>query len=597
MDPDPLSQLEEEANKEQYIKSANMKEKMLSHSDLGDDDELNIDPVKSKPQEPEPESASKTKSKAKGPKTFTVSAEPQVEQKPKELSQDEVIRRKVVRLNWISVALGVVSCIVIATCLLLAYGSFERKFFPFQGIRESWSNELILDIQTSIGNACPSGTKPAAGYDWPGAFEGCDCRKITKPGPKTVTRGKCSASMKSNGCVDSPSVEQIKLVKWRDPDVLCVRRLAGVTFENSLLNSQSDGQCKEGFKRCIPIDKLPQIGGSPDYSRSLCIASNLECPISDVRVSPCQVNPDATCFQDTVAGKIELGNNECLWKTKVCGPGPISRLAFSEESLCRLERETQIAKNHVEHPLIRAPRSQCDVSENGFAIDRMAMSNFLLLTSPLPHTISYYKEETDANFFSLFKVYYTRWKSDHRTALDVDLVFNNQSFIERLEKYHWNAFTFVVIGLIVLGGLTPGLLVLEGRFPHLYTGNAVLLSLKYLLIWFFKIAPIPILMLLRKFNMDLFGKFNLFSNASFSNIYENGKIKEVAHSLEKGIFLYDTIAFYTSLVLVLVDIILIVMICASEKTRIKREELDMNESLGQLMEMETKVTLPKKKFK
>lgn len=603
---DILEELESDStNKEVYMKSRTIQEftkKDTVKQATIQDDELDIEPKKRTPAKPQLGTATETLEEsfdsAPEQKKQVDLAYQEEQIQPVKLDPNEEIRRRLFKLNVATIACGAFSALIIIWCLWMANRSFDRKYFPFEGLRENWGNGIITDIRTSIDKKCPPDSFPAFVYGWPGTFEGCDCRKITGNSvPKTATQGKCSAAQKGAGCAEVPVVDNLVISRWRDPDILCLVRQPGVNFEKNLLNMETSGQCKKGFKICV--DKLPKNGDVVDYSRALCIEEARPCPISDIRVAPCDANPGIDCFEDNVQDKINLAANTCLWKSRKCGPGPISSLAVSEGGYCRLSIEQQISQDHEDHPLLRFRRSRCENSENGVVADTLSMTSLLSGAQSAtidPFKIPNYKEETDKYNFNLYKVYYTRWTPPHRLQTDYDVVFNNNNYIQRLEGNHSSALAFFFVGVLVLAVGAPLLFRYELKNPGLYTSSRVLLLLKYLMIWFFKLAIIPVIVLLRKFGTDLYGRFKVYGSSKFSNEHENLKMQELAHALENGVFKWDGYALYIALLTLIVDIILLVLVCLTEKQRIKKEELDLNSSMTQeLNELDTKPSVKKYK--
>ena len=164
-------------------------------------------------------------------------------------------RKKILKFNLIAVVFGALSAAVILFCFVRAYRSFDKQYFPFESIKESWNHELVWDLAESIAitGRCPTNYTPALNYSWPGTFEGCDCTGNNGNYPKNITDLKCTEDMKSKGCISSPPLAEAPLTKWKDTDLLCEQRLKGVTMNSSVLNSDpSNKKCKPGFRLCPP---------------------------------------------------------------------------------------------------------------------------------------------------------------------------------------------------------------------------------------------------------------------------------------------------------------------------------------------------------
>ncbi len=511
---------------------------------------------------------------------------------PKPDDPNTAARKKILKLNLIAVVVGALSSAVILFCFVRAYRSFDKQYFPFESIKESWNHEIIWDLAESIAltGKCPTNFTPALNYSWPGTFEGCDCTANVGGFPKNITDLKCSEDMKSKGCIVSPPLPETPLVKWKDTDLLCEQRLKGVSMNSSVLNSDpSNKQCKPGFRLCPP-QPLDQASSQHFVSWGVCVSDKYpRCPLTDLRLGKCNLNPDPNCFSSAPEDLIKLNSdNECLWKSFTCGRGPISRIAFGEGGICRLERDYQILETHKEHLLLKKRRTRCTENENEVKVDTVGQDSVLAQSGVAFKSVRGYEASIAGLNFTLFALNYHKWQWSHRLQSDIALVFDNKAQIEKLENYHLKAVMFFIVGIFVFLVVSPALFYFEAIHPDIYRNNRALLCGKYMVIWFYKLAAIPVILLIMKYNADIYRRFKLLAEASFSNSFENQRIHALGHSLERGIYYWDSVAVWTAVATIVVDLVLMFIVCKQEQQKTKVEDLDLNQSLTQGIEMSRK---------
>lgn len=558
------------------------------------DDDLDIDrikkPVASSSPTPRGAAPAEPRRQSAAPQPEPVFSPPPKPPKPDD--PNTAARKKILKLNLIAVVVGALSAAVILFCFVRAYRSFDKQYFPFESIKESWNHELIWDVAESIAltGRCPTNFTPALNYSWPGTFEGCDCTGNNGNYPKNLTDLKCTDDMKAKGCVASPPLAEAALTKWKDTDLLCEQRLKGVTMNNSVLNSDpTNKKCKPGFRLCPP-QPLDPASGDHLVSWGVCVSEKYpRCPLTDLRFGKCNVNPDPNCYSTAPEDLIKLNNdNECIWKSFTCGRGPISRLAIGEGGVCRLEHDQQILEGRKEHPLVRKRRSRCLENENAQKLDSAPESSVLGQSGVAYQTVRGYEASLAGVNFTLFALNYHKWQWSHRLQSDITLVFDNKAQIEKLENYHLKAVMFFIVGIFVFLVVSPALFYFEAIHPDIYRNNRALLCGKYLVIWFYKLAAIPVILLVMKYNADIYRRFQLLAEASFSNPYENLRIHALGHALERGIYFWDRIAVWVALATIVVDVVLMFIVCRQEQHKSKVEDLDLNQSLTNGVELARK---------
>lgn len=557
------------------------------------DDDLDIDRIKKpvKSQSPTPRGIDRPEAKRRSEATIEVQATPPPKP-PKPDDPNTAMRKKILKMNLIAVVVGALSSAIILFCFVRAYRSFDKQYFPFESIKENWSRELIWDISESIllTGKCPTNFSPALNYSWPGTNEGCDCTSNNGNFVKNITDVKCTADMKSKGCIESPPLAEATLNKWKDSDLLCEQRLKGVTMNNSVTNSDpTNKKCKPGFRMCPP-QPVDQSTNQNFVSWGVCISDKYErCPLTDMKIGKCNANPDPNCFSSAPEDLIKLNNdNECIWKSFTCGRGPISRIAFGEGGICRLEHDLQILETHKEHPLLKKKRVRCLENENEVKIDTVGQDTVLAQSNVPFKTVRGYEANIAGINFTLYAMNYHKWQWSHRLQTDINLVFDNRAQIEKLENYHLKAVMFFIVGIFVFVIVSPALFYFEAIHPDIYRNNRVLLCGKYMVIWFYKLAAIPVILLIMKYNSDIYRRFKLLAEASFSNSYENQRIHALGHALERGIYFWDLIAVWTAVGTIVIDVILMIIVCKQEQQKSKVEDLDLNQSLADGIEMSKK---------
>jgi len=362
--------------------------------------------------------------------------------------------------------------------------------------------------------------------------------------------------------------------------------MSGISMNTTiLLADTANRKCKSGHKVCPPPSDEPM---KDDFGRRVCIPENQECPISQLRIAPCdKLVDDTECFRKRPQEKLDGGM--CLFSSNHCGTHPLTDISIGEEGVCRHEKDQQIGSNHTDYSLLRAQRKPCENSENSFKFDVLTQKDVLDRNGINVADIGLYSDNLDNNYFSLYTIAPHRWVWQHRDEMDLKLIFENQKFILRLENYHSKGITFFSIGLFVFLIASPILFYFENKNPYLYKENRFLLYGKYLVQWFFKLAAIPVIGLILKYNLDIWVKFKKYGEAQFSNSIENAKIASMAKSLEVGVYGYDRVAFWVAGATIVIDIYLLACICKMEQKKLLQEDMDLDVSIvGDGIELEGK---------
>lgn len=555
-----------------------------------DDEDLNID----RPNVVPPKERDMSMSRELDIQNISIEKESPIQpleimpEKPKRPDPNQKMTKKVFTLNLIGVIIGFISSSLLLYFFYRAYKSFAKDYFPFESIREVWGYNSIKQIAISINGKCPSDAyKPILHYDWPGLNEGCDCLNNNGGLNKKVFSGACSADQKAKGCIESKPMDGKEIMGWKDiSNFLCVERFPDINMERMILNSDpSQPKCKPGFQMCPPAPVDPK-SGKPIFSWAMCVPESMtHCPITLIKMAKCNENPDTNCFTDKLETVTKLFNDMCLWQSRRCGLGPISTLAVGEDAICRHLNDYQISEKHDDYPLLRKLRSKCLANPDTEMIDTMPQSQYLTQSGVVLKDAKGFEEHIKTLNYSLFSVYNTKWKWNHRHTDDIYLVFNNKAFIERLEHYHAEALEFFGIYVAICLIVAPALFYFEFKNPEMYRYNRILLCAKYSILWFFKIAAVPVVALLLKLNNDISKKFKDFGDAEFSNDYENRKMQQLAEAMEKGVYTWDKYALWLSCIVIVVDGILMYMTCTAEKYKIKTEDIDMDQSLADGVEI------------
>lgn len=500
------------------------------------------------------------------------------------------LRKKVFKINLIGVVVGALSSMIVLYCFVRSYRSFDKQFFPFEAMRLNWAREVIYDIKGMENGICPLNYTTMMSYIYPGTFEGCDCRGSSKY-PKTYVKGTCTADQLTNGCSMSVPLPETEIHKWKDTDRLCIQRLAGVSMNTMVTKSDasSTSRCQSGYKLC-PVDKRDPDNPITDSSRMMCVPDwMIRCPVTNISISDCRVVPmlGSGCFEDKPDMKIVLNqNNLCLWKSFVCGRGPISKFMISEDTPCRVDDiDTQIAVNHNEFFLNKKNRTRCLPNENARLLDYATQDYMFRFHNINIDAVKDFGINIKNFTFGLYAIDYVKFEWEHRTDTDLNLIFNNEAQITKLEKYHGTAIIFFAIAVVVFVVISPILFHVETQNPRMYKHNQVGLFCKYLLLWFFKLSTVPVIALIMMYNSDIYLRFKAYSTSKFSNDYENQKVESMASSLESGIYVFDRFALWVAVIAIFIDIVIMYFTCTTEETKMKNEELELDESLADGVEL------------
>ncbi len=489
--------------------------------------------------------------------------------------------------DTLRVASGFLAALFIMICLVLAYKSFNKKFFHFDVIQESWRKEAVLDFKMAVNGTCPTNYTEAMSFVWPGAAEGCDCTENTGEFRKAVYRSKCVGDMVSRGCHPSPNLESRLMQKWRFPEAICELRANGVNMETMVNRSlAANNDCAEGFMLCPPSPTGAETGKT-DHAWSMCVPRSLgRCPITEVRLSKCSFNPNPACFKPTPEDKLPLNGTEagdCLWKSHTCGRGPINQLAMGEYSLCRKEKDHQIAPGHQDNPLLKKTRKPCLANENTVLIDSESQKQVFENNNVPFKLVRGFEREIEHLSFNLYQVYYTKWAWDTRDPSDVDLVFNNRLHIEKLEDLHKTSIMYFTFSVFIFVFVAPALVHFEYEHEDLYEEFPQLRVGAFLVKWFFRLSAVPVIHMITRYNEAIWRKYRQYSASGFSNEYENGRISEISQSLESGIYIFDRVALWIAVTAILAEVVLLVLIWVENRRlslRGDHEEPSVQQSLS-----------------
>lgn len=499
----------------------------------------------------------------------------------KKLDPSEQLKASLFKMNLAAVIIGVVSSFIILFCIRKSYRSFDQETFPFASIQESWRREVIMRFDRAMDDKnCPAGMSNVNMLDWPGTVEACDC---TAQPQKTLYAAKCTDDQLRANCKPVSRVSSSYLSKWNGT-LLCKQTIPLQDMNTLVKNSDfKTGLCKKGFKMC-PESPYDPIAQKLSKSWAVCFDETKACPITDVEVGLCKTNPNIECYNAT--SKVELSKDNCLWYSNRCGRGPVIRLAAGEGGICRLETQNQIISGHKEYDLLVSKRKGCEhENENTLPIHSLKQEEVLKQNGIPVDSLPGYKANIDPYNYTLFKVNYHKWVWAHRDENDIKLIQENGKKIDELKGTHLTAIYFFMLGLVIFLVISPALFYFENIKPDLYRTNRPLIFVKYLLLWFYKIAAVPVALYLMKINVDIYSKFHAYAEADFSNKFDNERIKKMANSLETGIYKWDRIALWVAVITICMDVAIMVLICRLESQKTRVDEVDLNQSLTDGVEM------------
>lgn len=504
-----------------------------------------------------------------------------------EISDLDRLQMRKFSLNMVSVIAGFLSAILVIGCLVISFVSFDKKTYQFDSIQENWRRNLIQDLVLKVNKTCPANYTDAITYPWPGANEGCDCTvSKTSAYSKIIYTSRCEPAMVSNGCVPSPNVEAHVIENWRNYTSLCQSRTVGINMGNFVNKSKFvDGkaECEDGFMKCPPDNPaMPSIsvGLNATDGSSMCVPKSMgRCPITDLKISSCKVNPDARCFVDNSTDKLVLNSTQdkCLWKSHQCGKGPISMVVIGEYGRCRFEKNLQIAPGHVDHPLMKVQRKSCPPSENTVLLDTASQKE-ILESANIPYkAIRGYQEDIENYTYSLFYVHYTKWLWQFRESESIDMVFNNRLIIEKMSDLHKTSIMYYSFAVFMFVFISPALIHFELENPDIYKTNKGLYPAIIGIKWFFRCSAIPVVIGLLRANSHIWRNFKIYAEAQFSNTFETAQVHTISQSLQTGIYTFDLVALYVCYGWIVIELILsYLMYSTKQKIRMlqKGEQLD-----------------------
>lgn len=470
-----------------------------------------------------------------------------------DLTEVEKLRTRIFRLQFATLIGGMISATVIMFCLVVAYKSFDKRYFQFETILDSWKKPVIWDIKVSLPNgSCPTNYTQSLSYYWPGVNAGCDCRGAVAKYEKKIYTYHCKDDMVSKGCIDSPNVEGKEFKQWKENGTLCENRLPSVTMDKMVNLSLPDTkECSPGYMIC------PPPAPDTDFAWRMCVPASLgKCPITALRIANCTHNPDPNCYSKTTESKVNLGNEECVWLSRICGRGPISMLAMGEHGICRQKGKIQITPGHTESPLLKIKRKGCRTNDNAVLIDTLPQDAVFEMERIPYKMIRGFEEEITTYTFGLYQVYYSRWTWEHRTSTDLTLVFNNRLMIQKLEDLHKTSIMYFTFSVFVFVFVSPALLYFETENPTLYEDFKGLRQAKIAVRWFFRLSAVPVILLMTTYNAYIWRRFRAYSDDNFSNEFENQHINEISMSLESGIYIFDRVALWMAVLAIVYELIL-----------------------------------------
>ena len=145
---------------------------MVAESTIEAEDDLDIDRVQKKaPSSQAPVLAHKAKSIYLDDYPAPSNNMPQ----KKKTDPAESLKSSLLKLNLAAVIVGLISASIILFCFIRSYRSFDRQYFPFESIQESWRNEVITAIDVSTGTLCDGNSQELILGEWSGTNDGCDC--------------------------------------------------------------------------------------------------------------------------------------------------------------------------------------------------------------------------------------------------------------------------------------------------------------------------------------------------------------------------------------------------------------------------------------
>jgi hypothetical protein len=124
----------------------------------------------------------------------------------------------------------------------------------------------------------------------------------------------------------------------------CVKYDPDLKWIDIFQNQLRSGDCKDGFKKCGNID---------GYSKGVCIPSEKDCPITDVKMA--STNPDPTKYTEIT------GETLNLYHTNDPIADPLTELWLGEKGFCVNMNYRSLTDGRKDYVLMRKPGlNDCD---------------------------------------------------------------------------------------------------------------------------------------------------------------------------------------------------------------------------------------------
>lgn len=393
---------------------------------------------------------------------------------------------------------------------------------------------------------------------------------------KTIHVGKCNKRQRDAGCIQSEAQEPKKLDRYFKEVKICVKR-ANFNFANFVKKMKTGGECHQGFKLC-PSKSVKDSDGARILDSAMCIPeSEKECPITDIVFG--EKNPKEDCFDS----KIQIGSKNYLYLSRKCGRGPISDLKIGESAICRKEEKFYKEETHALHPLLINHPEDCGINPNAFSITSRSQKEILSLNKVPTDQIQGYEDNIENFFYNLFKVYYTKWKPEHRTDLGLAAVYSHGKIFRTMKTYHLIAIIYLLIAGIVVAGIIPINLFFKfidekKRLKEMEDWQQLIIFVGK---WFFKLFQFPLMIILTYYTWSLVKKFERYDDASFSDRHENKRMAAIGQDLRNSILDYDYYALIFTGIALVVDLAIGAVWFYSKSVKKEREdkligELELN---------------------
>ena len=205
-------------------------------------------------------------------------------------------------------------------------------------------------------------------YKFPGTIDFCFCepgsgeRNYVKQTQGDSNSCQSGTILEKNYC-KHVKIDEFGMKNWRLDNNNRICKDVGnkrISFSNSYLNMESNGDCKSGFKKCGKIKKEDEL------LSHVCIPDSFsKCPITDILIA--EANPDATIFTEEIplyglsgGKKMYISRNNNL---------PLVQFVIDESGVCVNHEDRKITPGRSNSEFVMYKKVDCSHDERFRLVD------------------------------------------------------------------------------------------------------------------------------------------------------------------------------------------------------------------------------------